>query len=68
MPRASSGERTIAPGGEEVVISRYGHPVARLVPCSPPVNRRQGGLDRGSFHVPDDFDEEIPGLNSPFES
>lgn len=55
-------------GGEEVTISRYGRPVARLVPCQPPPQSRKGGADRGLFRVPDDFDSEIPDLNRAFEA
>ncbi len=42
--------------GEEVVITRSGEPVARLVP----VQRRRKpnpGWAAGTFTVPDDFDE-----------
>ncbi len=55
-------------GGEEVTISRYGRPVARLVPCQPSRQNRKGGADRGLFRVPDDFDREIPSLNQAFEA
>ena len=53
--------------GEEVTISRYGRPTARLVPCSDEHHRRRGGADRGLFHVPDGFNAEIPALNAAFE-
>jgi prevent-host-death family protein len=46
--------------GEEVVIARAGKPVARLIPWKPELKRRTAGLDRGSFSVPDDFDEALP--------
>lgn len=41
--------------GEEVVITRRGEEVARLVP---PLRRarRRFGMDEGLFTVPDDFD------------
>jgi prevent-host-death family protein len=45
--------------GEEIVISRAGVPVARLVPISPVV-KRELGADEGLFTVPDDFDEPLP--------
>jgi prevent-host-death family protein len=49
-----------AAAGEEVVITRNGRPVARLVSakrsCSP---RRLGAL-RGKITVPDDFDAPLP--------
>jgi prevent-host-death family protein len=46
--------------GEELVITRDGRPVARLVPvgashCTPVL-----GGDRGKFEVPDDFDAPLP--------
>lgn len=54
--------------GEEVTISRYGRPAARLVPCSPPAKKRLGGKDRGLFSLPDDFSEEVADINELFES
>ncbi len=54
--------------GEEVVISRYGKPTAKLVPVQPPAGKRQGGEDRGLFRVPDDFDDELAELTRAFES
>lgn len=41
---------------DEIVISRNGKPVARLVPMKPDVSRRVG-LARGEFEVPDDIDQ-----------
>ncbi len=53
-----------AAAGEEIVITKYGKPVARLSAFAPP--RRQLGRLNGKFHVPDDFDrlheEEIRRL------
>lgn len=45
--------------GEEVVISRAGKPVAKLVPYEQPAKRLLG-LDEGLFDVPDDFDAPLP--------
>lgn len=45
--------------GEEIVIARAGHPIARLVPLRPS-GRRELGRDRGAFTVPEDFDEPLP--------
>ena len=45
--------------GEEVLISRSGKPVARLVPVTRP-KKRQLGRDRGVFVVPENFDEPLP--------
>ncbi len=46
-------------GGEEVVITRSGRPVAKLVPVGGAV-RRELGRDRGLFEVPDDFNSPLP--------
>ena len=46
--------------GEKVVISRAGKPVARLVPFERERKKRTGGLDGGSFDVPEDFDGSLP--------
>jgi prevent-host-death family protein len=46
-------------GGEEIVITRAGEPVARLVPLEHP-RRRELGRDRGVFEVPEDFDAPLP--------
>ena len=45
--------------GEEIVISRAGKPIARLVPFAGTVTR-QLGRDAGLFTVPDDFDQPLP--------
>jgi prevent-host-death family protein len=45
--------------GEEVVVSRAGKPVARIVPVEAHGARRFG-IDRGVFEVPDDFDAPLP--------
>ena len=46
--------------GEEVVISRYGEPVARLIPLRSPTARRTPGLAHGKFKVPEEFFEPMP--------
>ena len=46
--------------GEEVVIARYGEPVARLVPIRPPAAKRIPGSARGQFTVPNTFFEPLP--------
>lgn len=46
-------------GGEEVVITRRGHEVARLVATRPRGLRRLG-MDEGLLIVPDDFDAPLP--------
>jgi prevent-host-death family protein len=45
--------------GEEIVIAKGDRPVARLVPYTAR-SRRQFGLDRGRFIVPEDFDAPLP--------
>jgi prevent-host-death family protein len=46
----------IATGAEsEIVISRNGKPVARVVPIQPDVSQRIG-VAAGEFEVPDDID------------
>lgn len=45
--------------GEEIVITRRGEEVARLVPAQRGGTRRFG-LDRGRWVVPDDFDAALP--------
>jgi prevent-host-death family protein len=45
--------------GEEVVITRSGEPVARLVPVQRRAPRTLG-RDAGLFEVPADFDEPLP--------
>ncbi|MEU2773955.1 type II toxin-antitoxin system prevent-host-death family antitoxin [Streptomyces sp. NPDC007162] len=43
--------------GEEVVISKAGEPVAKVVPLRPKVRRTARGSLRGRIHIPEDFDE-----------
>jgi prevent-host-death family protein len=45
--------------GDEVVITRRGEEVARLVPAVETTERRFG-TDRGRYVVPDDFDAPLP--------
>ena len=44
--------------GENIVISRAGKPVARLVPIAPQ-GKRVGGQDRGLIIVSPDFDKPM---------
>jgi prevent-host-death family protein len=46
--------------GEEIVISRAGRPIARLVPLQRNTAARILGQDAGLFEVPKDFDEPLP--------
>jgi prevent-host-death family protein len=43
--------------GEEVVISKAGEPVAKVVPLRPKVSRTDYGSLRGQIRIADDFDE-----------
>lgn len=45
--------------GEEITITRRGEEVARLVPARR-TGKRQLGVDRGRWVVPDDFDAPLP--------
>ncbi len=47
---------TRVPAGEEIVISKAGKPVARLVPWKQNMKQRTPGMGSGLLTVPDDFD------------
>ena len=46
--------------GEEIVISKRGRPVARLVPAGPVPKTRVPGAWAGRIEIADDFDDELP--------
>ena len=46
--------------GEDVLISRAGRPLARLVPVETPRTRRIPDRDRGKGRIADDFDAPLP--------
>ena len=46
--------------GEEVIVTKAGKPVARIVAVTEPQESRPLGLDHGRFRVPDDFNEPLP--------
>jgi prevent-host-death family protein len=46
--------------GEEIVISRAGRPIARLVPERRARGRRRGGRFAGRGRVADDFNAPLP--------
>ncbi|WP_067971591.1 type II toxin-antitoxin system Phd/YefM family antitoxin [Mycolicibacter icosiumassiliensis] len=46
-----------AESGDEIVISRHGRPVARLVPYRPERQVRRPGLWRGQVTMAPDFDD-----------
>ena len=45
--------------GEEVIIARAGHPIARISGIKQPRGGRILGRDAGLFEVPDDFDAPL---------
>jgi prevent-host-death family protein len=52
--------------GEEVVISREGRPLVRLMPVAAVRSERKFGMDQGKFVVPDDFDDPDPEIERLF--
>ena len=46
--------------GEEIIISKAGRPLARLVPYGPPKTKRVPGTDEGRIWIADDFDAPLP--------
>jgi len=55
-------------GGEEIIISRSGKPVARLVSINVTPKERPLGMDQGLYHVPEDFNAPLPAdLLAAFE-
>lgn len=46
--------------GEEVIISKAGRPIARLVPIRAHNAKRVPGQDKGRIWIADDFDEPLP--------
>jgi prevent-host-death family protein len=44
--------------GEEIIISRAGHPVAKVVPLSQQVDRTGRGSLRGQLTVSEDWDSD----------
>jgi prevent-host-death family protein len=45
--------------GQEIVIARAGHPVARLIPFRQP-GTRELGMDAGRVKIAEDFDAPLP--------
>ena len=47
--------------GETLVISRHNRPIAEIRPLVASIREpRPYGLDRGTFRVPDDFNDPLP--------
>ena len=56
-----------AAGGEEIIIAKAGHPLARLVPLSKQTSPRPLGLFAGQITLHDDFDAPWPaGMAAAF--
>lgn len=51
---------SIVEKGDEVIIARYGEPVARLVPFQKKTAPRKPGSAKGKFSVPKEFFEPLP--------
>ena len=49
-----------AAAGEEILISKAGRPMARLVPVPSSRKRRPLGLDAGRGWIADDFNAPLP--------
>jgi len=52
--------------GEEVIISRAGVPVARLMPVMRMEKKRPLGIARGEIWMAEDFDAPLPELERLF--
>ncbi|MDT4896027.1 MAG: hypothetical protein QOH25_1104 [Acidobacteriota bacterium] len=50
----------LALAGNEIIITKDGQPLARLVPVTSRGKKRVAGLNRGALWVSDDFDESLP--------
>ena len=47
-------------GGEEIIITKSGNPIARLVPYVPKGAVRRPGAMRGKIRIKRNFDEPLP--------
>lgn len=56
----------LAMAGQEIVITRHGRPVARLVSAEAMSAPRKLGLLRGRIRIGEDFDAPLP--EAPWES
>ncbi len=50
----------LAMAGQEIVITRHGRPVARLIGAEAMVAPRKLGLMRGRIRIGEDFDAPLP--------
>lgn len=57
-----------AAAGEEIIIGKYGKPLARLTAFTAPDRERPlGGLE-GHIHLAAEFDDEDPQINALFST
>jgi prevent-host-death family protein len=49
-----------AAAGEEIIITKAGKPVARIVPLEKPDARKTFGMLKGKIWASDDFDAPLP--------
>ena len=52
--------------GQEIIIGRAGHPIAKLVQYVSPTPKRTPGLLRGKIIIQDHFDSLSDDINSAF--
>ena len=45
--------------GAEIIIAKAGKPIARLIPVTSPVRKKNLGLLKGKIKVPDDFNAPL---------
>ncbi len=57
----------MAIAGEEVIISKAGKPVVKLIPYHAEIGPRQLGVWRGKVNIADDFDQLPPEIASVFQ-
>lgn len=55
-----------AEAGEEIIVSRSGRPVVKLVAYSPPVTHRKPGRLKGLIEIKPGFDELPEGFAEAF--
>jgi prevent-host-death family protein len=53
--------------GEEVIIARAGHPIARIVRLATEPTDRVPGSARGAITIADNFDAAVPDLERSFD-
>lgn len=55
-----------AAAGKEIIIGKYGKPMAKLVPLSKA--KRKPGKHKGKIWTSKDFDAPMPDINDAFEN